>query len=163
MLTLTVIDVDDWSLWRQLRIEALREAPYAFGSRLSEWQGPGDTENRWKERIATVPLNIVARFNGEPAGMVSAIHTDADGTVELISMWVAPFARGHGVGDALIQAVSAWSKNQNFEKIALAVRDDNRHAIALYKRHGFIDSGQAPYGAAEQPPERLMVVHLTLD
>jgi hypothetical protein len=38
------IGVDDWQLWRELRLKVLTEAPYAFGSKLADWLGQGDTE-----------------------------------------------------------------------------------------------------------------------
>jgi ribosomal protein S18 acetylase RimI-like enzyme len=161
MLELQVLNVDDWPLWRELRLEALAEAPYAFRSALRDWQGAGDTETRWKERFSTVPLNIVARLNGKPAGIVGASIIDEGGAVELRSMWVAPYARGHGVGDALIQAVVSWVKEQRVNRVVLAVRNDNTRAIALYSRHGFIDSGPDPELADGQAPERLMILLLT--
>jgi len=148
---------------RELCIEALREAPYAFGSKLNDWQGAGDTEERWRARLTEVPLNIVARLNGKPAGMIGAINGDQGSAVELISMWVAPFARGHGIGDALIQSVVSWAKVQNAERIVLAVRDDNSHAIALYARRGFVDTGPAADIAMAAPAERAMVMRLTAD
>lgn len=55
MLQLRVLAPEDWRLWRGLRLEALREAPYAFGSKLADWQGDGDTQERWRDRLATVP------------------------------------------------------------------------------------------------------------
>ncbi|MBD5657699.1 MAG: GNAT family N-acetyltransferase [Candidatus Eremiobacteraeota bacterium] len=66
---------------------------------LADWHGVGDTEMRWRARLSTVRTNLVARSNGEPTGMASgtaAAHRG--GTIEPISMWVAPFARGRGVG-----------------------------------------------------------------
>lgn len=122
-------------------MEALREAPYAFGLKLSDWQGSGDTEARWRERFATVPLNVIALLDDKPAGMVGALGADGN-TVELISMWVAPFARGHGVGDALIQAIVSWAEKQHAGRLVLSVRNDNGRAIALYARRGFIDAGR---------------------
>ncbi len=93
--------------------------------------------------------------------MVGAINADEDRVTELVSMWVAPFARGHGVGDALIEAVVSWAKKQRANRVVLAVRNDNTHAISLYRRHGFIDSGPAPNTADGQPEERLMIMPLT--
>jgi ribosomal protein S18 acetylase RimI-like enzyme len=147
--------VDDWPLWRKLRLEALREAPYAFGSTLADWQGPRDTETRWRGRLSDVPLNIVAEWQQMPAGMVSATAPDLDGSVELISMWVAPLARGRGIGDSLVHAVIQWAREQQASKVALAVFETNERALALYSRHGFV-----PIGAG---PERKLLRHLSDD
>jgi ribosomal protein S18 acetylase RimI-like enzyme len=148
-----VIDVqllgpDDWRLWRRLRLEALRESAAAFSSTLAQWTGAGDTEERWRARLSNVPLNIVLRSNGAPAGMVSA-HVRADDIAELISMWVVPFARGRGVGDAAVRAVLGWAKPR---EVVLSVKAENRPAIALYQRHGFVDAGKS----RDDADERLM-------
>jgi len=66
VIDVRTVGVEDWRLWRDLRLEALREAPYAFGSTLAEWQGEGDTEVRWRARLSTVRLNVVAYLNGRP-------------------------------------------------------------------------------------------------
>jgi hypothetical protein len=50
-----------------LRLAALAEAPAAFGSTLSDWSGPGDTEERWRARLASVAHNIVLEHGGSPA------------------------------------------------------------------------------------------------
>ena len=155
--TLRALDVDDWALWRELRLEALREVPDAFGAKLSDWQGSGDTEARWRERFTTVPLNVIALLDGKPAGMVGALAVDGN-TVELISMWVAPFARGQGVSDALIQAIVSWAEKQRADQLVLSVRNNNARAIALYARSGFIDAGPDPTIADGEPPERLMIL-----
>ncbi|WP_018598661.1 GNAT family N-acetyltransferase [Mycobacterium sp. 155] len=92
-----------------------------YGSTLAEWTGVGDTEERWRQRFSTVPLNVVVHCDGEPAGIVGA-YEQAGGAVELISMWVAPAVRGRGVGDAAVQAV----------------------------RNGFVDAGPSPDDADER-------------
>jgi ribosomal protein S18 acetylase RimI-like enzyme len=145
-----VIDVqllgpDDWRLWRRLRLEALAESAAAFSSTMTQWTGPGDTEERWRARLSNVPLNIVVRSKGAAAGTVSA-YVRADDTAELISMWVAPFARGCGVGNAAMRAVLGWAKPR---EVVLSVKPDNMPAIALYQRHGFVDAGQSPHDADE--------------
>jgi ribosomal protein S18 acetylase RimI-like enzyme len=139
---------DDWRVWRRLRRAALAQAPAAFGSTLAQWSGPGDTEARWRARLADVPFNAVVRLRGIAAGMVGAYPVDAD-TVELISMWVAPSARGRGVGDAAVGAVLEWADGR---PVVLSVKTDNRAAIRLYRRQGFVDVGVSP----EDPGERRM-------
>jgi len=36
MIEARVLSEDDWKLWRELRLAALTEAPYAFGAQLSD-------------------------------------------------------------------------------------------------------------------------------
>ncbi|HEY4453785.1 MAG TPA: GNAT family N-acetyltransferase [Pseudonocardiaceae bacterium] len=154
MIETQVLAPDDWPLWRELRLAALEESAAAFGSTLAQWSGPGDTEERWRGRLSDVPFNIVLRLDGASAGMVSG-YVQADGTVELISMWVAPFARGCGVGDAAVRAVVDWAHPR---EVALSVKTNNAPAIALYGRHGFVAAGQSPDDVDEmlmrRPPER---------
>jgi ribosomal protein S18 acetylase RimI-like enzyme len=156
-ITLRKIGVNDWSLWRKLRLQALEEAPYAFGSKLADWQGRGDTETRWRGRLSDVPLNIIAEWQKAAAGMASATAPGSDGEVELLSMWVAPFARGHGVGDALVNAVIKWAGEQQASRVALAVFESNERAFALYRRHGFIEAGDRVGGGSSTVAERKMM------
>lgn len=156
-LALQAIDEDGWRVWRDLRLQALAEAPSAFGSKLSEWQGNADTEDRWRDRLRRTPLNLIGRLDQTPAGMVSATAPDAGGTVELISMWVAPRARGRGLGDSLVRAVLRWARTQGAHRVLLCVMDANLHAKALYARHGFEDRGSLEDGSRGGPCERRMV------
>lgn len=157
IINLRMLSVDDWPLWRALRLQALAQAPYAFGSTLADWNGEGDTEMRWRARLSTVPFNVVANLNGMPAGMVSATAPTADGTIELISLWVSPVARGHGVGDSLIAAVIEWARGQRAARVTLAVVESNRHAVALYRRHRFVDVGAIDCTGSGTASERQMV------
>ena len=142
-----VLTPDDWRLWRQLRLAALAEAPAAFGSTFAEWSGSGDTEPRWRARLASVALNLLLTVGGELVGMVSATAPNAHGEVELISLWVAPAGRGRGVGDEAVEQVSAWAHDQHpgdAVVVVLSVKTDNERARALYERHGFVDVGPSP-------------------
>jgi ribosomal protein S18 acetylase RimI-like enzyme len=134
---------DDWRTWRELRLAALAEAPAAFGSRLADWQGDGDREERWRGRLALAgSYNLVARLDGVPVGMASGVPGDIGGEVELISMWVSPAARGHGIGDLLIQRITGWGTAAGAHRLVLAVVPDNAPARALYRRNGFVDTGE---------------------
>jgi GNAT superfamily N-acetyltransferase len=143
MIELRELTPDGWRTWRELRLNALAEAPYAFGSRLADWQGEGDREERWRDRLG-IPgsYNLVALLDGDPAGMASGIPGDEDGVAELISMWVSPAARGRGVGDRLLAAVEGWARRAGAGVLELAVAQDNPNARALYLRSGFADTGR---------------------
>ncbi|WP_261559274.1 hypothetical protein [Frankia tisae] len=83
MTQLRTLVVDDWPVWRELRLAALADAPQAFGSAPADWQGDGDTARRWRARLEAVAVNIVADLDGQPAGMISGDRTGSD-TVELM-------------------------------------------------------------------------------
>ena len=157
MPELQVLTPDDWQVWRELRHRALGEAPYAFGSVLADWQGDGDREDRWRARLGDVAHNVVARVRGEAVGMASGTAPDADGVAELISMWVAPSARGEGVGDALVGEVVRWARAAGAEVLALDVVESNAAAIALYERHGFVLVGpvEDPDPDTDKPEVRM--------
>ena len=142
VIELQVVAPGDWRTWRRLRLAALAEAPYAFSSRLADWQGDGDREERWRARLG-IPgsFNVVAVLDGEPAGLASGVPA-GEGAAELISMWVSPAARGHGVGDHLVQAVARWARHAGAQVLRLAVVPGNENAAALYRRNGFHLTGE---------------------
>ncbi|GHJ48886.1 hypothetical protein Cs7R123_62280 [Catellatospora sp. TT07R-123] len=142
MIEIQVLSPDDWALWRELRLAALAEAPYAFGSTLADWTGSGDQEERWRIRLElSGSYNLIAHLDGVPVGMASGVPGEQPGHTELISMWVSPAGRGKGVAAALIEAVAAWSRTQGVPELRLMVADGNDAAIALYRRCGFKETG----------------------
>ncbi|WP_409186329.1 GNAT family N-acetyltransferase [Amycolatopsis sp. VS8301801F10] len=138
MIVVRELSAENWAEWRDLRLAALREDPEAFSSKLADWQGENDAEPRWRARLRDVALNVLADLDGVPAGMVSAHLSERGDRAELLSMWVAPSARGRGVGDALVRAVVRWSEGRGAAELALRVAGGNEHALALYERHGFV-------------------------
>jgi GNAT superfamily N-acetyltransferase len=139
-----VIDVqaigpDDWKAWRELRLAALAEAPYAFGSQHADWVNA--TEDRWRERLSSPgAYQVIASIDGTPAGMAGGF-TSEDGA-ELVSMWVAPAGRGKGVGNALMTAIEDWARGTGATVLALSVVPGNDPAHNLYLRHGYVDTDE---------------------
>jgi ribosomal protein S18 acetylase RimI-like enzyme len=148
------VTAKDWSEWRLLRREALVESPDAFGSTLPGWSGVGDNEQRWRQRLDEVPVNLVGEDDGASVGMVSVTEV-VHGQAEIISMWVAPYARGRGAGDALLRAAVDYARAAGASRVALNVRVSNVHAAALYRRAGFVDVGWASLPDAPHPERRM--------
>jgi ribosomal protein S18 acetylase RimI-like enzyme len=135
------VTVDDWTVWRDLRLSALADAPEAFGSVLADWKDAD--EQRWRRRLEDVPFNAVAVVDSAPVGQVSAAGPDAAGCVEVTSFWVAPHARGTGTADALVRAVEGWARRSGAVALRLSVRATNERAVRFYERSGFTASGDA--------------------
>jgi GNAT superfamily N-acetyltransferase len=115
----------------------LKDAPYAFGSTYE--REVATSEGSWRERLA-MRAQFLAVLDGQVAGTAGGYVSD-EGVAELISMWVAPDARGKGAGDALVDAVLAWAREANKPTIRLWVANGNDSAENLYARHGFKPTG----------------------
>jgi GNAT superfamily N-acetyltransferase len=162
VIELRVLTPDDWADWRALRLVALADAPDAFGGKLADWQGDGDREERWRGRLSLPGShNLLVLLDGRPVGMASGAPGEADGVAELLSMYVDRTARGRGVGDLLIREVERWARDVfGASVLELAVAEGNEAAAALYRRHGFQDTGHAG-DMPDGRPERVMTKRLS--
>lgn len=59
-------------------------------------------------------------------------------TARLYSFCVDPAARGTGLGRELLQALENTARERGCQRMLLEVRADNRVAMGLYRRMGFI-------------------------
>jgi GNAT superfamily N-acetyltransferase len=142
MVLVRAVDPDDWEVLRDIRLAALRDAPDAFGSTYE--QQAAFTEEDWRRRAAEVAafLAYVPEVSAtEPAGLAGG-YPEEPGVIELVSMWVRPQARGHGVGEALVTAVADWAKRSEAATLHLWVTESNRSARLLYERCGFAPTGE---------------------
>jgi ribosomal protein S18 acetylase RimI-like enzyme len=151
-LAVHVLSADDWERFRTARLAALETSPEAFGSTFADWRDAG--EARWRDRLSAMAYNIVVSLDGADVGLASGTAI-AGGATDLRSLWVAPGARGAGVGEALVEAVAAWAVRHGARELTLSVRVGNEPALALYRRLGFADTGPGEV-APGAPPERRM-------
>jgi GNAT superfamily N-acetyltransferase len=156
MLAVRAVTPDEWRQWRDVRLAALAEAPYAFTTRYEEWRDA--EERRWRDRLALPGSTcLLATVDGTAAGIAGGVTTDEPGVAELVAMWVAPAARGRGVGDALVGAVADWATATGASRLRLEVAAGNHAAAALYARNGFTRTERAPQrGACEFVMERAL-------
>jgi len=148
---------EDWAMFRALRMAALSEAPHAFSSTLEGERHLG--EAAWRAKLATRAQFVARAPDGSPLGTAGAFR-EADVT-ELISMWVAPLARGRGVGAALVERVVAHAKEAGCRAVHLHVAEDNPAAERLYARCGFTRTGSVePIRAGEPRLEATMALAL---
>jgi ribosomal protein S18 acetylase RimI-like enzyme len=141
MVLVREMTADDWALLRDVRLAALKEAPYAFASTYA--REAAFTEGQWRDRFHDRTATFLARdepADPAPAGLAGVYGRG--GAANLVSLWVRPAARGRGVGEALIEAAAAWAKAHDFSTLFLWVTESNAPARRLYVRCGFSPTGE---------------------
>lgn len=131
------LTLDDWALERELRLAALQDAPTAFGSRYADAVLMSQTD--WRERLVQ-QARFAAFRKGLAVGTVGcapARDPYPTGATVLVGMWVAPPARGSGVADRLVAAITDLVGGRGGGAIWLSVTHGNVAAERLYARHGF--------------------------
>jgi ribosomal protein S18 acetylase RimI-like enzyme len=141
MTELRTVGAGDWPVLRDIRLEALREAPYAFASTYD--REAAYPEQTWQERAAAGNsiLAYRAESGDQPVGLVAAIEL-VPGELELVSMWVHPRARGRQVGSALVEGVIEYARARAVPRVHLWVTETNKVARRLYERCGFTSTGE---------------------
>lgn len=88
------------------------------------------------ELLPPAGLFLVARLRQEPLGC-GALKFHVDGPAELKRMWVAPQARGLGVGRRLLEELERHAKQAGVSVLHLETNRALVEAIALYRRAGY--------------------------
>lgn len=131
------LGVEEWTLWRGLRLRSLAEEPDAFGSSLAHEQGY--TEADWREDLAE-GCTVVAFTGGEPIGC-GAVFKDRPGSATVVAMWVAPTHRRRGLSHRILDVLAAWARSQGLS-LELGVNRTNATALAAYESYGFVTTGR---------------------
>ena len=85
---------------------------------------------------------IAADESGAPIGYGGA-KVGGD-QADVMTIGVAPHARGRGAGAAILDALLDWARQVGAAEIFLDVRPSNEGAIALYNSRGFVEIGRRP-------------------
>jgi len=134
---------DEWAALRDIRLRALETDPDAFG--VTYATALAEDEATWRSRadrpngVAFVAVAANGRFVGMANGGPAHGHPDSAG---VYGMWVAPEARGQGVGRSLLDAVEGWARETGHGLIGLGVTTTNEAAIRLYSAAGYTDTGE---------------------
>lgn len=144
---------EDWQVYRDVRLAALREAPGAFASSLA--QEAEFDEAFWRKRMAR-SVRLLASSDaldeGTPAGIVSVGDSDERDVAELFGLWVTPQLRGAGVAWKLVEAATGHAKGDGRRVLQAWVSTDNGRAVAFFSSYGFrpTDQRRGRDGGAEE-------------
>jgi RimJ/RimL family protein N-acetyltransferase len=151
--------------YREIRLEALRLDPEAFGSTF-EAESVRPPEH-FPERVAQCPVFGAFR-DGEIVGMAGFLGREGAKDAHkgyLWGMYVQPGARNAGVGRRLAEAVIDYAR-QHVEILQLNVVSENEAARQLYASLGFVEYGierKALKQNGRYYDEVLMAKDLTVD
>lgn len=147
-LVITKFKPREWKKYREIRLEALKNTPTAFGSSYTEeLEKPGA---KWKDRLKESETNnlsstFFAILDGNPIGMMTIFREDKEKTkhkANLVGVYVKKEYRGKGVSAKLLEKTISWCKSkEDIKKIQLGVNTKNIPAIRFYQKNGFEITG----------------------
>ena len=130
----------DAPAYREVRLDALRGEPDAFGSTFEAESVK--TVNSFADLLGK--SNMFGAFDGaELVGIGGLIISDRLKEAHkgrLVGMYVRPSSRGIGVGGQLVQTIIEFARHR-VDLIQLAVVSENKVALKLYARFGFVEYG----------------------
>ena len=139
-ITLRTLTVDD--------TEALEQVRQYFRN-YAAWLGVDLSYQNFDQEMASLPgaysapqgRLFFAAIDGQPAGCVGVRPLpDSEGLCEMKRLYVAPEARGHGVGAALAMAAIKVAKEIGYKKLMLDTLPSMRMAVKLYRELGFTEA-----------------------
>ena len=141
MITLRRLRVGEVELFKQIRLAALQDAPYAFPTTYdSALQRTAESWHEQAERTAqgTDRATFIAFSDDLPIGMTALYRReDTVDTGELLQVWVSPEHRGTKVAWDLMDAIFKWARENNFRRIIAGVTKGNDRALRFYIKYGF--------------------------
>lgn len=131
--------------WRAIRLEALRTAPDAFGSAFDDWADRPLKD--FAARLEDCEMWAAGPGPGHPRAVASWEADISPAEPDLgwvMSVFVAPDARGQGLGDAIFTCLIKRAEAAGMTRMGLHVGQNNLPAQALYERAGFVATGAPP-------------------
>ncbi len=129
---------------KSVRLAALAEAPYAFGS---TFEGESKlTDDDWAHRATRTSSGdertmFLAFDRDQAVGLAGGMRSGSVGDcVEVVSMWTSPTVRRTGTARRLIDAVTDWAIEGGATSAELWVTRGNDPAQRLYESMGFVET-----------------------
>ena len=136
MVEISRIEEERWEEYRDLRLDALKNEPIAFGSAYEEEKSMN--EDVWRQRLKNA---LFAIENGKLVGMIVFVfnpNIKTNHIANIFGVYVESEYRGRGIGKKLLDSVlEAIKENWDIVKINLSVNVQQEAAIGLYEKCGF--------------------------
>jgi len=140
MHTIRRLNVGEAPLYREIRLESLKESPEAFATTYesalkrddSSWIEQADASAHGDDRATFVVLT------DRPIGL-AAVYRDPHQPLqgELVQVWIASAYRGTSVATELMDHLFEWASRHTFRTIRAKVTEGNLRARRFYEKYGF--------------------------
>jgi RimJ/RimL family protein N-acetyltransferase len=139
IVSVEIIQPDEWQRLRAIRLKSLRVNPEAFGG-THEIESAED-ETAWREKFVKLDF-LIASFDGVDAAMMSVekLVGDFGATCWIGGCWSDPDYRGKGLLRSMMNFVD--EQDRGWKVQGLGVWIDNYSAIAAYEKLGFVKMGE---------------------
>jgi RimJ/RimL family protein N-acetyltransferase len=141
VITIRRLQRGEIDLFKQLRLKALQDAPYAFPAtyeaalqRSAEsWREQAERTTQGSNRATFIVFS-----DDLPIGMTALYrYEDKVDVGELLQVWVHPEYRGTRVAWDLMDEIFKWAGENNFSRIIAGVTKGNPRALKFYLKYGF--------------------------
>lgn len=142
----------DVDAYRELRLEALKNHPTAFGQDYAEallrppsyWEETLTMDSKEKALFLAEAMS-----QGQLVGMTGisrSSYKKASHSANIWGVYVRPEWRGNHIAEGLIRSCLTWAEEQGIIIVKLGVLGNNQPAIRCYERCGFKTYGIEPKG-----------------
>lgn len=107
-------------------------------------------ERYWRGVLAVPERSLfVGRLDGTIAGSVQLVRPPRNNEAQafaahVATIFVAPWARGHGLARMLTEAVEMEARKEGFRLLNLDARETEHPALSVYQNLGYVHWGRHP-------------------
>jgi len=135
----------------ELRPAGAEDVPVMAAIVASAFAEPVQEEEQALVRLMKDPTRTtyLAAQDGRPVGVIQSAVSD--GRAFIIHFAVRPEMQGQGIGWQMLMAIVRGLQNSGSQWITIEVETENRNALSLYQRCGFVTVNATDYELLELP------------
>ncbi len=136
---------NEWRVWKDIRLEALQDAPESFGERYQDAMEKDDA--RWQRDFQKVMESekqeiFFAAADNLVVGLLFVFVRDQDTKIGGIGgLWIAPEYRKKGIGKQIVEKAMEWMRGKNLQAVTFWNNKSGEASSKFYEKLGFTYTG----------------------